>query len=86
MKKGLPPDTYRPVVFRDVAAGVEWLTRSTVRTDRTIVWEDGVEYPLYEVDISSHSPPFFTGRQRIVDTEGRIEKFRRNYDRVPGGT
>lgn len=79
MKKGIHPEEYRPVVFRDVGADVAWLTKSTVKTDKTITWEDGNEYPLYLLDISSHSHPFYTGKQRFVDSEGRVERFQRKY-------
>jgi large subunit ribosomal protein L31 len=72
MKQGIHPETYRPVVFKDVGTEKMWLVRSTVRTERKITWEDGVEYPLYTVDISSHSHPFYTGQQRFVDTEGGL--------------
>ncbi len=78
MKRGIHPD-YRPVVFQDVAANFAILTRSTVKTDRTIIWEDGNEYPLVTVDISSASHPFFTGKMKFVDTTGRVEKFHKRF-------
>lgn len=78
MQPGIHP-TYRPVVFRDVAANVAWLCRSTVATSATITWEDGQEYPLYDVDISSLSHPLLTGTQRLRDAEGRVERFRKKY-------
>ena len=78
MKPDIHPD-YRPVVFTDTSAGVSFLTRSTVRTNETIEWEDGNTYPLVDVDISSASHPFYTGKQKIMDTAGRVEKFRRRY-------
>ena len=74
MKKGIHPE-YRPVVFRDASANFAILSRSTVETDRTIEWEDGNTYPLVELDISSASHPFYTGKQRIVDTGGRVQRF-----------
>ena len=74
MKKGIHPE-YRPVVFRDGSANFAILSRSTVETDKTIEWEDGNTYPLVELDISSASHPFYTGRQRIVDTGGRVQRF-----------
>lgn len=80
MKKGIHPD-YREVVFRDTSANHAFLTRSTVKTDKTIEWEDGKTYPLVEVEISSVSHPFFTGQQRLVDTAGRVEKFNQRYKR-----
>ena len=78
MKKGIHPQ-YRPVVFKDVSTKFAILTRSTVQTSETIKWEDGKEYPLYKVDVSSSSHPFYTGKQRIVDSEGRVEKFKKKY-------
>lgn len=74
MKKGIHPE-YRPVVFRDNSAEFSILSRSTVETERTVEWEDGNTYPLVELDISSASHPFYTGRQRIVDTGGRVQRF-----------
>ncbi|TQS45682.1 type B 50S ribosomal protein L31 [Cryptosporangium phraense] len=75
MKPGIHPQ-YRPVVFRDRSADEAFLTRSTVATDRTIEWSDGNTYPLVDVDISSASHPFYTGQQRVIDSAGRVEKFR----------
>ncbi|MCC6953825.1 MAG: type B 50S ribosomal protein L31 [Deltaproteobacteria bacterium] len=79
MKEGIHPEGYRYVVFRDVAANTSWLSRSTVKTDRTTQWEDGSEYPLYDLPISRYSHPFFTGAARMIDTEGRVEKFKKKY-------
>ncbi len=76
MKKDIHPKNYRPVVFQDLNNGFSFLTRSTVTTDDTIKWEDGNEYPLVKVHISSSSHPFFTGEERIVDIEGRVDKFK----------
>ena len=78
MKDDIHPE-YRPVVFQDVSADFSMLTRSTAKTHETIQWEDGKEYPLLRVDISSASHPFFTGKQKFVDTAGRVEKFQRKY-------
>ncbi len=78
MKKDIHPK-YREVVFRDEGANFSFITRSTVKTRDTIVWEDGKEYPLYKLDISSASHPFYTGKQKIVDSEGRVERFMRKY-------
>ena len=78
MKKGIHPE-YRPVVFRDISTDFSILTKSTVSTKDKILWEDGNEYPLMKVEISSASHPFFTGTQKIVDTEGRVERFRKMY-------
>ncbi len=71
---------YRTVVFRDSASGTEFLTRSTVQTNQTTKHSDGNEYPLYEVEISSASHPFYTGKQKLVDTAGRVERFRKKYN------
>jgi large subunit ribosomal protein L31 len=80
MRRDIHP-RYEPVVFRDRAAGHAFLTRSTMTSDRTIEWEDGNSYPVIDVDISSASHPFYTGKQVIVDTAGRVERFNRRYDR-----
>jgi large subunit ribosomal protein L31 len=78
MKKEIHPH-YRPVVFQDVSAGTSFLTRSTIASKDTVQWDDGNEYPLVKVDISSASHPFFTGKQKFVDTAGRVEKFQRKF-------
>ena len=78
MKKGIHPE-YNFVVYRDAAVDFQFLTRSTATSKETIKWEDGNEYPLINVDISSASHPFFTGKQRLVDTAGRVEKFQKKY-------
>lgn len=80
MKKGIHPD-YRPVVFKDNASDFMIMTRSTVTTKETIKWEDGNEYPLAKVEISSASHPFYTGNLKLVDTEGRVEKFNKKFAR-----
>lgn len=77
MKKGIHPD-YREVVFRDVSADFEILTRSTVKTSEKTTYQ-GKEYPLYKVDISSASHPFYTGTQKVMDTEGRVDRFKKKY-------
>lgn len=76
MKKDIHPTNYRPVVFQDLNNGFMFLTRSTVAADETVKWEDGKEYPLVKVHISSTSHPFFTGEERVVDIEGRVDKFK----------
>lgn len=76
MKKSLHPDNYRLVIFEDLNNGFRFMTRSTVATEETIKWEDGNEYPLVKVHITSASHPFFTGEERIVDIEGRVDKFK----------
>ena len=78
MKPDIHPN-YRPVVFKDNSADFAILTRSTVETKETITWTDGKEYPLVRVDISSQSHPFYTGKQSIVDTAGRVNRFKRKY-------
>jgi large subunit ribosomal protein L31 len=75
MKKGVHPTDYRPVVFQDLNDSSTIITRSTVTTEETIT-VDGTEYPLVKVHISSSSHPFFTGEERIVDVEGRVDKFK----------
>lgn len=75
MKSSIHPTTYRPVVFSDDVAGFAFLTQSTAQTKETIKWEDGNEYPLVKVHISSASHPFFTGEEKIIDTEGRVDRF-----------
>src|SRR5579875_2891621 len=76
MKKNLHPDNYRRVVFQDLNNDFSFLTRSTVASDETITWEDGNEYPLIKVHITSASHPFFTGEERIVDIEGRVDRYK----------
>ena len=76
MKQGLHPDNYRFVVYEDLNNGVRFLTRSTAKTEETVKWEDGQEYPLVKVHITSASHPFFTGEERILDIEGRVDKFK----------
>lgn len=76
MKSNLHPTDYRPVVMQDPSAGFAFLTKSTAKTDKTIKWEDGQEYPLLEVYISSASHPFYTGKEALIDTEGRVDRFK----------
>ncbi len=78
MKADIHPE-YRYVIFEDAGAGFRILTRSTIKTERTAKWEDGKEYPLVRVDISSASHPFFTGKQKFVDAAGRVEKFQKRF-------
>ncbi|BDI22695.1 type B 50S ribosomal protein L31 [Herbiconiux sp. L3-i23] len=78
MKSGAHPE-YAPVVFRDLASGETFLTRSTVSSSKTIEWEDGSTYPVIDVEISSASHPFYTGKQRIMDSAGRVEKFNQRF-------
>ena len=82
MRADIHPN-YRPVVFQDMSEGVNFVIRSTVETNDTITLDDGAEYPLVKVEISSASHPFFTGTMKIVDTAGRVERFERRYGRRP---
>ncbi len=75
MKSSIHPQNYRPVVFSDEAAGFAFLTQSTIATEDEIKWEDGNTYPLVKVPVSSASHPFFTGEEKIIDTEGRVDRF-----------
>ncbi|MDB5185440.1 MAG: ribosomal protein type [Candidatus Saccharibacteria bacterium] len=76
MKKNLHPSNYRHVVFEDLNNGARILTRSTVATDETTKWDDGNEYPLVKVHITSFTHPFYTGEERVLDLEGRVDKFK----------
>ena len=78
MKKGIHPE-YREVVFMDVQSNFKFLTRSTIKSNEKIKWEDGKEYPLVKVEVSSASHPFYTGKKIFVDTAGRVEKFNLRY-------
>lgn len=82
MKPGIHPP-YQPVVFRDRSSGFAFLTRSTMTSNATVEWEDGRTYPVVDVEISSASHPFYTGSARVVDTAGRVERFRRRYGAEP---
>ncbi len=75
MKSDIHPESYRPVVFKDSASGFSFLSKSCARTTQTVKWEDGQEYPLVILGISSASHPFYTGQQVFVDTAGRVDKF-----------
>lgn len=79
MKPDIHPSNYRVVVFKDMSNECAFLGKSTVNTKETIVWEDGNEYPLVKLEISNQSHPFFTGKVQLVDTAGRIDKFRNRY-------
>lgn len=81
-KKELHPKDYRYVVFSDEAAGFSFLTKSTAKSEETIKWEDGKEYPLVKVQISSASHPFFTGEEKIIDTEGRVDRFKARAEKA----
>lgn len=79
MKKGIHPDKYRLVVFKDMSNGHTFLSRSTADSKEKAMWEDGNEYPLVKLEISNTSHPFFTGKNMLVDTAGRIDKFKKKY-------
>lgn len=78
MKADIHPQ-YNEVVFQDVTSDFKFLTRSTLGSKETIKWEDGNEYPLVKIDISSATHPFYTGQNKIMDTSGRVDKFRKRY-------
>ncbi|RCS69594.1 type B 50S ribosomal protein L31 [Brachybacterium alimentarium] len=78
MKPTIHPD-YQSVVFRDASADFSFLTRSTRTSDKTVTWEDGHDYPVIDVEVSSASHPFYTGKATVLDTAGRVERFRRRY-------
>jgi large subunit ribosomal protein L31 len=83
MKAEIHP-SYQPVIFRDLTSGESFLTRSTATSDKTVEWEDGNTYPVIDVDISSASHPFYTGKQRILDSAGRVEKFNQRFKNFGG--
>ena len=80
MKADIHPD-YREVVFQDLSSDFAFLTRSTVESKETIKWEDGNEYPLIKVEVSSASHPFYTGKHKLMDTGGRVDRFNRRYNK-----
>ena len=79
MKADIHPKNYRMVVFKDMSNDYSFITRSTVDTKETVKWEDGNEYPLFKLEISHKSHPFFTGTNMLIDTAGRIDKFNKRY-------
>lgn len=79
MKKDIHPKEYRLVVFKDLSNDFTFMTRSTVQTKDTITMEDGKEYPLVKLEISHTSHPFFTGKMKLIDTAGRVDKFKSRY-------
>ena len=81
MKKDLHPKGYRLVVFKDMSNGETFLSKSTAQSRETIKFEDGNEYPLIKLEISNTSHPFFTGKNMLVDTAGRIDKFKKRYEK-----
>ncbi|MCC5812811.1 MAG: type B 50S ribosomal protein L31 [Ectothiorhodospiraceae bacterium] len=85
MKKGIHPE-YREVVFQDISSDFAFLTRSTIRSKETIKWEDGNEYPLVKVEVSSASHPFYTGQQRVLSSGGRVDRFKQRYGSMKRGS
>lgn len=81
MKKNIHPESYRLVVFKDLSNDYSFLCRSAAETKDTITWEDGNEYPLIKLDISHTSHPFYTGKMKLVDTAGRVDRFRSRYQK-----
>ncbi len=79
MKKGIHPENYRLVIFKDMTNDFMFLGKSTAPSKETMKWEDGNEYPLVKLEISSKSHPFYTGKMQFVDTAGRIDKFKNKY-------
>ncbi|MHB1922934.1 MAG: type B 50S ribosomal protein L31 [Chitinophagaceae bacterium] len=81
MKKGIHPENYRLVVFKDMSNGQTFISRSTASAKETLLWEDGKEYPLIKLEISNTSHPFYTGKNVMLDTAGRIDKFKKRYEK-----
>ncbi|MBO4662927.1 MAG: type B 50S ribosomal protein L31 [Bacteroidaceae bacterium] len=79
MKQGIHPENYRTVIFKDMSNGDMFLSRSTAKTNDTEVFTDGQEYPVIKIEISSTSHPFYTGKAKLVDTAGRVDKFMSRY-------
>lgn len=78
MKDGIHPE-YREVVFQDISSDFAILTRSTINSKETVKWEDGNEYPLVKVEVSSASHPFYTGQHKVLDSGGRVDRFKKRY-------
>lgn len=81
MKKEIHPKDYRLVVFKDISNDYAFLSKSTAKTKETIVYEDGKEYPVIKLEISHTSHPFYTGKMKLVDTAGRVDKFKSRYQK-----
>lgn len=81
MKKDIHPKDYRLVVFKDMSNEYAFLSKSTIQTKETILWEDGLEYPLVKLEISHTSHPYFTGKMKLIDTAGRVDKFKSRYQK-----
>lgn len=83
MKKDIHPENYRKVIFVDNSSDEKFLIGSTIETEKTGVWTDNKEYPLVEVEISSASHPFYTGQEKVLDTAGRVERFKQRQAKAP---
>ncbi|MCX6250774.1 MAG: type B 50S ribosomal protein L31 [Bacteroidetes bacterium] len=81
MKKDIHPKDYRLVVFKDMSNDYAFISKSTIKTKENIMWEDGVEYPLVKLEISHTSHPYFTGKMKLIDTAGRVDKFKSRYQK-----
>ena len=86
MKQGIHPTSYRTVVFKDMSNGTQFLSRSTAVSNENVVFEDGKEYPVIKLEISNTSHPFYTGKNVLVDTAGRIDKFNKRFGKKAGIT
>ncbi len=84
MKADIHPDNYRPVIFADNSSGARFLVGSTIETTKTDTWTDGKEYPIAYVEISSASHPFYTGQEKVMDTAGRVERFKARAAKAKG--
>ena len=84
MKKDIHPEEYRQVIFEDVTSGQRFLIGSTIETQKSDKWEDGKEYPVFQVEISSASHPFYTGLSKVIDTAGRVDKFKKRAAAAKG--
>ncbi|HCQ29570.1 MAG TPA: 50S ribosomal protein L31 [Flavobacteriales bacterium] len=82
MKEGIHPENYRLVIFKDMSNGYSFLTRSTAEAKETEKWEDGNEYPVVKLEITHKSHPFYTGKMKLVDTAGRVDKFMNRYKKT----
>jgi len=81
MKKDIHPKDYRLVVFKDMSNDYSFISKSTIKTKETIIWDDGLEYPLVKLEISHTSHPYFTGKMKLIDTAGRVDKFKSRYQK-----
>lgn len=84
MKTDIHPENFRPVIFHDNSSGARFLVASTIETSETDTWEDGKEYPVARVDVSSASHPFYTGTEKVMDTAGRVERFKARAEKAAG--